>query len=37
MRNIKPIKLVPRTNDNAALNALTDDQLARIGELAIQR
>ena len=35
-KNVKPIKLLPRTQ-TAALVDLTDDQLARIGELALMR
>jgi hypothetical protein len=35
MSNLKPIKLVPRAAGEA-LSDLTDDQLARIGELALQ-
>jgi hypothetical protein len=35
MSNLKPIKLVPRS-DNDSLSDLTDEQLQRIGEIAVQ-
>jgi hypothetical protein len=36
MSNLKPIKLVPRAT-GATLSDFTPEQLARIGELALQR
>jgi hypothetical protein len=36
MNNLKPIKLIKRS-DNDELEPLNDEQLMRIGELAISR